>query len=474
MKEATGLEHEKTSPPWEENMAGDFRNKGLDMGSGPVGRTLLRLALPSMASMLFHTLFYLVDTLFIAWLGGAPLAAASLTFPLLFISFALTNGMAVGCTALVSRNLGANDLASARTTARAGLLLTLLLSLTTMPLLYRPFSDIFFEALGGSGTVLEECYRYNSWILLGMPFMAYSILADSTFRSQGNTVVPLVSMVLGNGLNALLDPLFMFTFGLGIAGASLATLVGRIASILYVSAALRRSSDIALPLFPLWEPGFATAWRRIIAVGLPVSLSQSSMSLGMAGVNKVLSMFGSDAIGAWMLGNRIEGLAFLPVFGINAALIPFVGHNLGKGDLRRIREGVRLAATTNTIMMLVVGAFIFAFPHPLLALFRPDPNVATMAAASIRASVTGYVFTALDITYNGFFQGTGYTLFGMTVQIVRTLAVRAPAAYLFATIWGIDGVWWCQPLSALVAFSLSLVFLTIAQKRIEKFHVPSS
>lgn len=474
MKENTGSEHAKTSPPPEEGVTGGARNKGLDMGSGPVGRTLLRLALPSMASMLFHTLFYLVDTIFIAWLGGAPLAAASLTFPLLFISFALTNGMAVGCTALVSRNLGANNLASARTTARAGLILTLLLSLTTMPLLYRPFSDIFFAALGGENMVLEECYRYNYWILLGMPLMAYSILADSTFRSQGNTMVPLVSMVLGNGLNALLDPLFMFTFDWGIAGASLATLVGRIASILYVAAALRRSSDIALPLFPLWEPTFAAAWRRIIAVGLPVALSQSSMSLGMAGVNKVLSTFGSDAIGAWMLGNRIEGLAFLPVFGINAALIPFVGHNLGKGDLGRIKEGVRLAATTNTIMMLVVGALIFAFPHPLLALFRPAPEVAAMAAASIRASVTGYVFTALDITYNGFFQGTGYTFFGMTVQIVRTLVVRAPAAYLFAAFWGIDGVWWCQPLSALVAFTLSLVFLAIAQKRIEKLDIPSS
>jgi Na+-driven multidrug efflux pump len=105
MKENAGSEHETTPRPPEEDVTGGSRNKGLDMGSGPVGRTLLRLALPSMASMLFHTLFYLVDTIFIAWLGGTPLAAASLTFPLLFISFALTNGMAVGCTALVSRNL---------------------------------------------------------------------------------------------------------------------------------------------------------------------------------------------------------------------------------------------------------------------------------------------------------------------------------------------------------------------------------
>jgi Na+-driven multidrug efflux pump len=125
-------------------------------------------------------------------------------------------------------------------------------------------------------------------------------------------MVPLVSMVLGNGLNALLDPLFMFTFGWGIAGASLATLVGRIASILYVAAALRRSSDITLPLFPLWEPTFAVAWRRIIAVGLPVALSQSSMSLGMAGVNKVLSMFGSDAIGAGCSATASRDLLFCP------------------------------------------------------------------------------------------------------------------------------------------------------------------
>jgi Na+-driven multidrug efflux pump len=175
-----------------------------------------------------------------------------------------------------------------------------------------------------------------------------------------------------------------------------------------------------------------------------------------------------------MLGNRIEGLAFLPVFGINAALIPFVGHNLGKGDLGRIKEGVRLAATTNTIMMLIVGALIFAFPHPLLALFRPDPEVAAMAAASIRASVTGYVFTALDITYNGFFQGTGYTFFGMTVQIVRTLVVRAPAG-ISSPRSGASMVSGGASLSQRSSpRALSLVFLAIAQKRIEKLDVPSS
>lgn len=449
------------------------RNRGVDMGSGPVGKTLLRLALPSMASMLFHTLFFLVDTIFIAWLGDVPLAAASLSAPLTFASFALANGMAVGCTALMSRSLGADDLETARTIARAGIILSLLLSLTTMPLLHRPLSDRFFSLLGGEGSLLEECYRYNMWILLAMPLMGYSLLADSTFRSQGNTLVPLVSMLLGNGLNALLDPLFMFVFGWGVSGASLATFTGRLAAVLYTLFALRRSSDIALPILPPWETAFISIWKRIVAIGLPVSISQSGMALGMAGMNKVLSMFGPGAVGAWMLGNRIEGLAFLPVFGINAALIPFVGHNLGRSDLDRIRKGVRLAATANTAMMLFVGGLIFAFPHPLLALFRPAPEVAVMAVASIRASVTGYVFAALDITYSGFFQGTGYTLFGMITQIVRALIVRAPAAYLFALLWGIDGVWWCQPLSAAASFALSLVFLSVTEQRIGKLVAPS-
>lgn len=216
--------------------------RNIDMGAGGVAGTLWQLALPSMFSMLFHTLFHLVDTVFVAWLGESSLAAMSLTFPLMFVIFALVNGMAVGTTTRMSNALGRGRVDEAQGYADSALLLVLILTTPALPLVFRPSSDAFFSLLGGSGDVLPESYRYAAWLVLGTPLMAFSLIADSTFRSQGDTVTPMKSMILGNAINAVLDPIMIFTFGWGIAGASIATFIGRLASCLYLWSRLKNGA----------------------------------------------------------------------------------------------------------------------------------------------------------------------------------------------------------------------------------------
>lgn len=433
--------------------------KSLDMGHGSVGMTLFRLALPSVVSMFFHTLFHLVDTIFIAWLGEVPLAAMSLTFPVMFVAFALFNGIAVGTTSLMSQALGAGEEDEAGKMAHTAWIFVLAASLPPLILLDRSTSEVFFRFLGGSGQVLSESYRYNTWLIASFPLMAYSLVSDSVFRSQGDTVTPMVSMVLGNMLNVILDPVFIFGLRQGIAGAALATFLSRAASCAYLAFSMKRHSRFHLDL-TLPAAGFASRVRLLLRTGLPVSISQGSMALGMAILNRILSRFGAAALGAWMLGNRVEGLAFLPAFGINGALIPFVGFNLGKKDIGRIRKAVKAAGTASALFMMGVGILIYAWPHPILALFRPTPLVSNLAAASIRASATGYLFAALDITFWGVFQGTGHAAYGMAAQFVRTIAVRIPLAIWLAGRWGLAGLWWCQPLSVMASFTVSALFLT--------------
>ncbi len=179
--------------------------RNLDMGAGSVAGTLWQLALPSMFSMLFHTMFHLVDTVFVSWLGESSLAAMSLSFPLVFVVFALVNGMAVGATTRMSNSLGKGKQGEARDYADAALVLVLVLSTLVMPLLFRRSSNAFFSLLGGSGDVLVESHRYAFWMVLATPLMSFSLVADSIFRSQGDTVTPMKSMILGNGINVLLE-----------------------------------------------------------------------------------------------------------------------------------------------------------------------------------------------------------------------------------------------------------------------------
>ena len=434
------------------------------MGSGSVSKALWKLAVPSIFSMLFHTLFHLVDTVFVSWLGEYSLAAMSLTFPVMFIIFALINGSAVGTTTTISNRLGAGELDEAKRFCDASLFLLILVSVLPMPLLFPRLSDTFFDFLGGTGQVLSESYRYSFWMIIGIPPMAFALLADSLFRSQGDTVTPMKAMIIGNGVNALLDPLFIFTFGWGIAGASFATVVGRMLSLIYVMRRLNASDELR-PSLKVPE-GLFYRWKRILSIGIPVFLSQGSMAIGSASMNKILSRYGAGAIGAWMLGNRVEGLAFLPVFGLNGALVPFVGYNIGRGNFYRIKKALSTAIIGSSVMMLSIGTVIYIWPHPVLALFQPSDAVAAMATASIRASATGYLFAAVDITLWGFFQGSGYPVYGMVSQFARSLAARIPSALVLAAFFGLSGVWWCQPLSTASSALLSIFFLYFVFRRI--------
>lgn len=443
-----------------------FRREKIDMGSGHVGSTLLKLAIPSILSMFFHTLFHLADTVFVSWLGEAPMAAMALTFPLTFIVFALVNGMCVGTTSLMSQHLGAGETEEAAAYGNSSLALIAFLSLIPLALLHPNISGWFFGFLGGTPEVNEQCYRYIFWTILSFPFMGYSLLCDTFFRSQGDTVTPMYGMIVGNGLNILLDPLFIFTLGWGISGAAFASFLGRIVSCLYLAFMLKRHS--ALRPKPCLTRSCLTRWRKITSIGLPVGLSQVSMALGAAVINKVLSLFGPGAIGAWMLGNRIEGLAFLPVLGINGALVPFIGFNLGRKDLHRVRQAVFFALITAILFMISIGIPLFLKPGFFLAMFRPNPVIEAMASASIRASVTGYLFLAVDLILWGVFQGSGYAIYGLIAQVTRTFLFRAPLAYWFALQWGIDGVWWFQPFSAVLSVALSSYFVTRIMGRLKE------
>ena len=428
----------------------------ISMGEGPVGSVLLRLTLPAVATMLLHNLFHLVDTVFVSRLGGIALAAMSLTFPVIFVMFALLNGMAVGCTALMSRFLGENSFDHAQDTAQSGCILLLLLCLLPLPLLYAPWGERFFAFLGGNPSVVALCREYMLWLLPSIPFMAFTLLGESAFRSQGNTMIPLYSMILGNGINMLLDPFFIFTLQMGIRGAALATFTGRFCAALFILHRLHRESPLGiLPGIPL-PSKLLSRWGAIIRIGFPASLTQGSIALGIILMNRILSGYGPNALAAWLLGNRVEGLAFLPIMGIRNALTPFIGYNLGLCREDRLREGLGWALKGALALMISVGVLLYIFPEVILAIFAPSPEVEHMAVASIRASVFGYPFAAMEITLMALFEGTGKTLFSMTSQIFRALLLRPPLGWLLATSFGLGAFWWCQPLSSFASGTLTL------------------
>lgn len=442
----------------------------VDLGKGPVLSTLIKLSLPSIAMVLFHTLFHLVDTVFISWLGESHMVAISYTFPVQIGVFAVLEGVGNGMTALCGRRLGEGDLEEARSTALAGMGFAYLLCLIWIPFLFPYTSNIFFRTLGASDAeTLRQAWLYNMWIPPTFVLISFSYVVNSVFRCQGNTMIPLKYFLISNGINVILDPIFIFTLGWGITGAAAATFVGRMAGIVYLIKKMKTDSDIQVPFKPYIRLSMAPLWRKITAIGFPVTLSTASVALGMGSVNNILSgTFGSQAVAAWMVGLRIEDLAFNTLMGINDALVPFLAFNYGRRDLKRMKKGIRSALIISTVVTGGLGLIVCLFPFPFIQLFRPTEDIARIAAQAIRITISGYPMVIYSVIYNALFVATGFSTFGLITQIFRSLIVRVPAAHFLSQVLTLDYVWWFQPIAFLGAALMTGLFSWILLRKLKR------
>lgn len=449
----------------------------VDLGACPVLAGLLNLALPSVAMALFHTCFHLVDTIFVSWLGTEELIAISYTFPVQIGVFAILEGIGNGMTALVGQRLGEKNHTAAEKTAFAGIGLAYLTSVPWILFFFPSVSNGFFALLGAdSPRILRQAWLYDLWMPLTMPLASYTYISNSVFRCQGDTVTPLIYFIIANGLNAVLDPVFMFVFGWGITGAGAATFVGRAAGLVYIFSKLRSDSSIPVPLIPRIKFSCCKLWFEITKAGLPVTLTSASIALGMGSVNKILAAaYGQSAIAAWMLAMRVENLAFRTLMGINDAAVPFFAFNYGKRDLKRLKEGMKSAFAICAVITGTFGAAVALFPYPILALFKPAAEVACAAARCIRISVIGYPFVIYTTMYGALFIAAGRSVYGLAVQLFRSMVFRVAFAYLLAAYAGYGQIWWFQTLARAGACAMTFCFAArLARITKAEFAAPSA
>ncbi|GHS98113.1 MATE family efflux transporter [Synergistales bacterium] len=447
----------------------DFFNGRADLGADSPGKAILKLAIPSMALFVFNGLLHLVDTIFVSWLGEMPMAAMSFTGPVNLCMMAMLECVANGAISLMGRNLGKGDADSARHIARSALALLYAVCLLAMPMVFTPVSNSIFSSIGAADPVmLDLCWRYNMWVPIMMPFMGFTYICNTIFRAQGDTLTPFKAIALANAINIALDPLFIFTFGWGIGGAAIATWVSRIVSSFYIIRRLRATSEITItPLARPWDKN-TLYWKSILWIGIPVGLTSASVALGMGSVNKILSVFGHRAVASWMLGLRVEELAFNFVNGINVAFVPYVAFNYGRRNSERILAGFKAAYLLAISIMAVMGAVIYIWPGVFLSLFQPVPEIEQMAASAIRASVPAYPFTILVVLSCGFFVGTGYSFFGTCTQIMRSIVFRVTAAWIFARYIGFAHIWWFQSLATFCGSFVAIGLFTYVYRRIKR------
>lgn len=429
----------------------------VDMAQGKVPIVLGKLALPMMASLFFQNLYAYADTVFVAWLGENQLAAVSMAVPLTYVALSLAKGISMGSVVLMSFARGSGDSAGVRRIASAMLPLMTLCMFLFLPLALPQVCRAFYQGIGGNEAIANEGMGFVFWLVCGFPIMGYVFAAEALFTARGDTVTPMKAMLLGNVLNLALDPLYIFVFHWGAAGAAGATFTGQCIAAIYLGNRLKRLNEEKL--FWLPKSGCFGAWRQMLGQGMFVALAYLVSPAALLMLNSILVGFGPVAVGAWNLMSRTEMMVMLPVMGLSNALANFTGFNLGRRDNERVRQGLHFFLQLSWgIVAPVMLVFIF-WPQEVIALFRPAPELQSLAGIAVQASgVSGFFFPLMSAV-SGLAQGLKRPLYMVGVSFAYLICLRIPLANEFAARWGEEGVFWSHPTAGACAALLAAILL---------------
>ena len=451
----------------------------LDSFLGNPQKALWTLAIPIMFGMGIHTLYNLVDMIFIGRLGGDAITGVAFNMPVFFLMLGLTMGLGSGVTASIARFIGDKDKSSADNSAEHALAMAGCIALIfTIAGLY--FGEKILIMLGAEGNILVLAWEYLSMIVIGLPFMVFSGFFRSILAGEGDMKFPMMIAGLGTILNIILDPIFIFKleqygnigFGMGVRGAAMATVISQLIVFLifiymlfikdhaYITFNLK---DFVPSKFILWD---------IIKVGLPASLSMIIMALGQGVFNKILIHYSSQTVAAYQVAGRLDMLIFLPIFAIAGGMTTLVGMFYGAKEIGALNNIVRYGMMSAFIITLISSSFLYFFADIFSSWFTDDQEIIDVSVGFLRLLCLIYPLVAIAITSGRVMQGLGKGLPVLLITIVRVLGISAPLALYFSFVLEkpVEWNWYAMMIAAATSFIIALWWVRIELARINKGH----
>ena len=421
---------------------------------------LWTLAVPIMAGMGVHTLYTIVDMLFIGRLGGESIAAVAYNMPLFFFVMGLTFGLGSGVTASIARFIGSDDKVNADNSAEHAIAMAAVISviLTILGLLY---GESILSFLGAKDSILTLSWNYLRFICYGLPCMIFSGFFRSILSGEGDMKLPMIVTALGTVLNVILDPIFIFVLDFGVKGAAMATMISQVVVFL-IFVYMLFVKEHSYIQFKMKDFSYSNLiLLEIIKVGLPASISMIIMSFGQLVFNRILTDFSVDAVAAYQIGGRIDMVIFLPIMSIAAAMTTLVGMFYGAKEWIKMKIIIKYGIS-RSVMITIVGSTLMIILSPwIVKSFSSEPNIQNIAVYYLRCISLIYPLVAIGMTIGRILQGMGKGLPLLIITSIRILLVSAPLALFFRYGLGkpVEYVWYSMMISTVVATTIGIIWL---------------
>ncbi|MDR1998049.1 MAG: MATE family efflux transporter [Candidatus Margulisbacteria bacterium] len=437
------------------------------MGTMPISRLLISMAIPMMIAMLFQSLYNIVDSIFVARLGENALAAVTLAFPLQMVMLQVGVGTGVGVNALLSKSLGERNFERVHKSALHGLFLAAL-SAAVCVLIGFWGVDFYFQTQTADPQILQYGRDYTVPLCFFAVTLFGQVTLERLLMSTGKTSYQMLSQIAGALTNIILDPIMIFGLcgfpRLEVTGAALATIIGEcVACALALYFNLRKNHEINFSLKG-FRPDRAII-RAIYRVGLPSILMASLGSVMVYGLNRILIGFSATAVAALGVYFRLQSFIFMPVFGLNNALVPIVAYNFGARNKARILRAIELGILYALGIMLC-GSLIFqVFPEQLLGWFNAGAEMLRIGIPALQIISLHFAFASVCIVMISVFQALGRGIESLILAFARQILVLLPAAWLLSLTGRVTAIWWAFPIAECAAMACALGFFYRAYQR---------
>ena len=427
------------------------------MTETPIPQLVLSLAAPTILSMLITSIYNLADTFFVGQISTSASGAVGVVSSLMAIIQALGFMLGHGAGTIISRSLGSRDTTAATRFASTSFFTALVFGvvlavagLGTLP--------HFMMLLGSTETILPHACAYARPILIAAPLMISSLVMNNILRYEGKASFAMIGLVTGGVLNIALDPLFMFVFGLGTAGAGIATALSQsISFCILLSMFLRGKTVSQFRLSAVTRE--ARDFGRILLGGAPSFGRQGLNSIGGMLLNIAARGYGDAAVAGMSIVSRIFQFVLSVAIGVGQGLQPVAAFNYGACRFARVRKAAIFTISTAFVFMAVLNSLCWFNAEPLIRLFRDDPEVTAVALPALRYQCVAMFLQPVIIVTNMMFQSIGKSGRATFLACCRQGVCFIPLILTLPRIWGLSGIELCQPIADALTFCISMPFL---------------
>ncbi len=440
------------------------------LGEEKISKLLYKFSLPAIVGMMVNALYNIVDRIYIGnspILGSNGIGGITISFPITIVLLSIGILFGQGGATLFSMSLGAKKYENAEKALGNSFFMLL-----TVGFLYMLFGQIFLVPLlslfGTSETIMPYAVEYMRYIFFGAIFQVTSMGLNNFIRADGNPKLAMYTMFFGAGTNIILDPIFIYGFKMGMAGAAIATVISQFLSFVWVvSYFFSKKSKIKLILENI-KPEFSIV-TKIISLGLPGFSLQLASSLLNLVLNKNLLLYGGDiAISGMGVINSIQTMIIMPIIGLNQGVQPIISFNFGAEKYDRVKTAAKLAVKVATIIITIGYIVTRLFPVQIISLFNREPELLKFGKSAIFAWFLCLPVVGFQIIGSSFFQAIGRPKIAMFLTLTRQVIFLLPAIIIFSSIWGIAGLVYAAPFADSMSFILTGIFFYNGLKNLDK------